>query len=81
MKKTKTIGRPARPIRHWLIQARQDSNKTYPQLSKEIGVTSQAIYYWEVGARTPSPRKAKKVGKVLNIDWTKFYDDSSTNQT
>lgn len=68
-------GRTLKPTRHWLIQARHDSGMSYSEISKAIGVTSQAIYYWEVGERTPSPKMAKKLSKVLGFDWTKFYEE------
>lgn len=68
-------GRPPKPTRHWLIQARHDSGMSYKEIAEVIGVTQQAIYYWETGQRTPSPKMAKKMSKVLNIDWTRFYED------
>ncbi len=68
-------GRPIRKTRHWLIQARHDSGKTFEQLSQELGITKQAIYYYESGERTPNPKLAKKIAKVLNFDWTKFYEE------
>lgn len=68
-------GRPRKPIRHWLIQAKVDKGLTYPELAKEIGVTPQAIFYWERGERTPKPETAKKISKVLGLDWTRFYEE------
>jgi DNA-binding transcriptional regulator YiaG len=34
---------------------RESSGLSRSQMAKIVGVTRQAIYYWETGARTPSP--------------------------
>lgn len=67
-------------IRHWLIQKRMDSEMTFKEISQKVGVTPQCLYYWEVGERTPSPKCAKTLANVLGFEWTRFYDDISSNQ-
>lgn len=73
-------GKPTEPVRHWLIQARIDRGFTYPQLAKEVGVTQQAIFWWERGKRTPKPKLAKKIASVLGLDWTKFYESKEKEE-
>ncbi len=69
-------GRKPKPIRHWLIQARQEKGKTRPQIARELNVSSQIIQYWESGQRTPSPPIAKMYAQILGFEWTRFYEDS-----
>ncbi len=59
--------------RQWLIDARESKGLTQAQLSKLIDTTVQTISNYETGFRQPKPYIAKKLGKILEIDWTKFY--------
>lgn len=61
--------------RKWLTGFRLASGKTFKELSKEIGVTPQFLYYLETGERTPSTKLAKKIAKILGFEWTKFYEE------
>lgn len=63
--------------RKWLIEARLNSNKNQKDIALELGVTQQAIFNWENGSRTPNPNLAKKIAKILNFDWTKFYEEKT----
>lgn len=69
------MARPLSRKRHWLIQARYDSGKSFKELAKETGVSQQAITNWEVGKRRPRPEIAKRYAQILNFDWTKFYEN------
>ncbi len=69
-------GRPPKPTRHWLIQARHDKGITHSQLAKELEVTPQAVFYWESGQRTPNPKLAQKLARILGFKWTKFYEET-----
>ncbi len=71
----KRSGRNCKTIRHWLIQARYDSGLTIKEIVSKVGISSQCLYYYEVGVRTPIPKKAKAIASVLNFDWTKFYEE------
>ncbi len=75
------VGRKPKSTRHWLIQKRQDSGLTFKEIGTRVGVTPQCIYWWEIGKRTPSPNKAKKIANVLNFEWTKFYENNSIKET
>ncbi|MDR1158818.1 MAG: helix-turn-helix domain-containing protein [Oscillospiraceae bacterium] len=39
------------------------------------GITQGYYSNIERDAKTPSPELAKRLGKVLGVDWTKFYPD------
>lgn len=62
--------------REWLIKARNDLGMSQLDIAKELEITQQAILNWENGLRTPKPKLARKLAKILNFDWTKFYEDS-----
>lgn len=59
--------------REWLINLRKDLGLTQYDVSKKINITQQMYGYIENGKKTPSPKTAKKIGEVLNFDWTLFY--------
>ncbi len=60
--------------RTWLIDLRLQKNISQEDLAKECDVTQTNICHIENGIRRPSPDLAQKIGKVLNFDWTKFYE-------
>lgn len=45
------------------------------ELAKKVGVNYRTISSYETGARDMPVRVAKKIGKVLNIDWWILYED------
>ena len=59
--------------REWLIKIREQKELSQASVSKLVDVTQQCYGAIENGRRRPSPDLAKKIGKVLNFDWTKFY--------
>lgn len=58
-----------------LKKMRKDANLTQAGLAGLIGCDRTAIGKIETGVVTPSVRLAKKIGKVLNFDWTLFYQE------
>ena len=48
---------------------------TQEQLANKCGIQRTTITMIELGVNKPSVELAKKLGKVLDIDWTKFYED------
>lgn len=60
--------------RTWLIKAREKKIFTQVEVAELIGTTPQFYNYIENGLRRPSPEVAKKIAKVLDFDWTKFYE-------
>lgn len=49
-------------------------------LASKVGISFQAISHYEKGRRRPRPEVAKRLGQVLNIDWTEFYKADPTEQ-
>ena len=52
-----------------------EKNMTQEQVANECGVERTTICMIETCHNKPSVELAKKLGKVLDIDWTKFYED------
>ena len=61
--------------RYWLIKYRKSKELTQTYVAKATGVTQQMYNYIENGKKNPSPKLAKKIGRVLGFDWTKFYEE------
>jgi transcriptional regulator with XRE-family HTH domain len=47
---------------------------TQHQLADLCGVTRQAVYYWESGAREPSVAMMFRLAKILDIDLGEIAD-------
>lgn len=62
-------------MRLWLKREREMKNFTQQSIAKNIGVERQYYGMIEKGERTPSPKVAKKIAEVLDIDWTLFFED------
>ena len=59
-----------------LKKLRTAKGMTQEQVASECGVQRTTITMIELGENKPSVELAKKLGKVLDIDWTKFYEDT-----
>ena len=59
-----------------LVNARNDKKLTHEQVASltEKGITRQYYGMIENGERRPSVDVAKSIGKVLDIDWTIFFE-------
>ncbi len=66
-----------RKKREWLIQKRKEKELDQKHISELLGVTQQFYNFIENGKRRPSPEIAQKIGKILGIDWTVFYNDET----
>lgn len=60
--------------RDWLIKIRKERNFSQAEIAKFVGVTPQMYNYIENNKRSPSTKLAKKIAKIFNFDWTKFYE-------
>ena len=49
-------------------------------LAEEVGLTQVMVSYIENGTRRPSVETAKRIAKVLNIDWTEFFNDEGDQE-
>lgn len=43
------------------------------EVANLIGVDRSTVTAYELGIRTPTPKVAQKLAKVLKFKWTKFY--------
>ena len=57
-----------------LRDARKQKNYTQEQLANLAGVGRTTIVMIENGANKPSVPLAKKLGELLDVDWTIFFD-------
>ena len=57
-----------------LRDARKQKNYTQEQLASLAGVGRTTIVMIENGANRPSVSLAKKLGEILEVDWTIFFD-------
>ena len=60
---------------NWLIELRKNKNMTHEEVSNACDISRQYYSMIEMGERSPSVETAKKIAKVLDFDWTKFYDE------
>ncbi len=60
--------------RIWLITYRLNHGLTKSKVAKMLNISQPAYIAYELGTRTPKPAKAKKLGEILDFDWTKFYE-------
>lgn len=63
--------------REWLIIYREKKKLTQEQLAKICETTQMNISNLENGIRRPSVEIAKKIGKALDFEWTKFYEEEN----
>jgi transcriptional regulator with XRE-family HTH domain len=63
-------------MREWLTQIRKDKNLTQAQVAEKVGVVPSYINMIEKGQRGSNLKvyTAKKIAKVLDFPWTKFYE-------
>lgn len=57
-----------------LEEIRKSKNLTQQQVADESEITRQYYNMIENGERTPTVATAKKIAKVLNIEWTSMFD-------
>jgi len=60
--------------REWLIAYRKAKNLSQNEIADAVGIKQVTYANYELGLRRPSPKIAKKIAKVFNFDWTKFYE-------
>ncbi len=59
--------------RQWLIDARQKADLSQEEISKLLNIAQPTYASYELGIRTPKPRIAIEIGRILNINWQQFY--------
>lgn len=55
--------------------ARAIKKLTQEELAEKVGTGRQNISNIECGLSKPSVGLAKKMGEVLEVDWTNFFED------
>lgn len=63
-----------------LKKIRENANLTQMNLASLCGCERSTIGKIETGAINPSVRLAKKIAKVLNFDWTLFYEEERNEE-
>lgn len=68
-------------MRLWLKRARKRVGLTQKQLGDMVGKDITTIGKYENGQRHPQVATAKKIAKVLKLDWTLFFEDKVSPKT
>lgn len=66
-------------MRKWLIEARGRRSQT--EIANESSISQQMYSAIERSEATPSVSAAKRLGKILNFDWNRFYEDDRSPST
>jgi putative transcriptional regulator len=64
-------------MRNFLIYARNEKKLTHEQVAEHAEISRQYYGMIESGERNPSVPIAKKIGAILNIEWTLFFEQDS----
>lgn len=63
-----------------LKEIRKAQNLTMKQVSERSDISESMLSLIESGKRTPSVRSAQRIAAALGVEWTKFFETSSTSQ-
>lgn len=58
-----------------LKSLRIERNMTQKELGSEVGVDARTISSYETGVRDLPVRIAKRIGRILEIDWWILYEE------
>ena len=59
--------------RNWLIYSRKNKNLKQSEVAQVCGISQQYYSKLELGTKTPSIMVAKKLARLLDFSWTKFF--------
>lgn len=59
-------------MRDWLVEIR--GPKSQYKVAEEIGIAQSTYASIETGSRRPSVEMAKRIGKAMDFEWTRFYE-------
>lgn len=62
-------------IVNWLKKMRKSKKMTQQMVAEKCEISFQLYSHIETGRRVPRILVAKKIAKVLDFDWTRFYED------
>lgn len=63
-------------MRSWLVDARKAREFTQNDVALLVRMSRQGYGFIETGERNPSVKMAKKIAKVLKVDWTRFFEEA-----
>lgn len=61
--------------RKWLEQIRESKGLTQQNVADKTNISRQFYGMIENGERNPSVSVAKRIGAILDFDWTYFFND------
>ncbi|MCU5063558.1 helix-turn-helix transcriptional regulator [Bacillus cereus] len=62
-------------MRFWLLEKRKHKEKTQDYIAYKARISRSMYAMIESGERNPSVPVAKNIAKVLNFDWTLFFEE------
>jgi len=62
-------------MREWLFEIRKRKNLTMAEVAARSNISESYYSLIENGNRNVPVHTAKKIAKVLDFNWTKFYED------
>ncbi|PGM75488.1 transcriptional regulator [Bacillus cereus] len=62
-------------MRLWLLEKRKYRQKTQDYIAYKARISRSMYTMIESGERNPSVPVAKNIAKVLNFDWTLFFEE------
>lgn len=68
----------------WLVEMRNKLKLTQEEVANRAGIARTTYAMIEQGKRKPSVTVAKRIAKVLEVEWTIFFEDQcheSCNKT
>ncbi len=60
---------------NWLIELRKSKSLKAVEIARELDISRARYCNIEKGRERPTIAQAKRIGKLLGFDWTKFYED------
>lgn len=55
--------------------------KAQEEIAEATGITRPAYTMIEAGSQNPSVTMARKIGTIMNLDWTIFFEDQGNDTT
>lgn len=59
-------------MRAWLVEKR--AHETQTTFGKKLGISQSYLVKLEAGTQNPSVPLAKRLAKILDVDWTRFFE-------
>lgn len=66
-------------MREWLLKYREAKGMKHEDVANEAGIHRAYYTMIENGTRQPSVRVAKSIAKVLDFDWTVFFENEGSD--